>query len=585
MKTTSRQSVAETSDLVSALELITQFVPGGVKHKRVIPQPKPKPKSSKKRKRIDEDMSQGGEDGRSQVEGESSISSRSVLGLAGEKHQFVSLIEEEPATQFTDLTAPEETVLIEIEEIWDIEPSSIIGQGAFGTVRFERRRPLMANHTQNSQGSVRAVKEIRKLNSPDYMKELRAIARFTQPKYEQYFVQSYGWFQNEESVFITMEYWRLGDLAHFRQRIGPFLPETAGLVVRQVLEGIRYMHEINFAHRDLKPGNILVVTTSPWTVKIADFGISKQCIEGAQFQTQLGTPEYMAPEQKGHFRSIEGVHAYSLSVDIWAIGVITMELILTHPFLYNSDQEDYTRGIRPLDFRNETGAVISEACRDFVTSLLTPDPTHRPNAEVAISHPWFAEVAMWLDQHESPFAHDEVIPSQRQDDVTPSPRPLMSWSTFGNLRLTDRPTVNSRSTNSDTTNSSISTQGTRASSDTAATENSAIGTYHGRPFDPMLLASSFRQLSLNTWSKDWTHTDPDWIPRPDGQNYQGRFTLEWVCLNKLSFDGIKNVPAHLGKGRRAIAVMDGQEICAEAGYEFLRAYSEEHRRVPCRLDE
>lgn len=262
----------QTSDLVSALELITQFVPGGVKHKRVIPQPKPKPKSSKKRKRIDEDMSQGGEDGRSQVEGESSISSRSVLGLAGEKHQFVSLIEEEPATQFTDLTAPEETVLIEIEEIWDIEPSSIIGQGAFGTVRFERRRPLMANHTQNSQGSVRAVKEIRKLNSPDYMKELRAIARFTQPKvslllirmlsnlfnfriqYEQYFVQSYGWFQNEESVFITMEYWRLGDLAHFRQRIGPFLPETAGLVVRQVLEGIRYMHEINFAHRDLKPG-------------------------------------------------------------------------------------------------------------------------------------------------------------------------------------------------------------------------------------------------------------------------------------------------------------------------------------------
>lgn len=51
-----------------------------------------------------------------------------------------------------------------------------------------------------------------------------------------------------------MEYWRLGDLAHFRDRAGPFLPGTAGLVVRQVLEGIKYMHEINFAHRDLKPG-------------------------------------------------------------------------------------------------------------------------------------------------------------------------------------------------------------------------------------------------------------------------------------------------------------------------------------------
>lgn len=53
-----------------------------------------------------------------------------------------------------------------------------------------------------------------------------------------------------------------------------------------------------------------------------------------------------------------------------------------------------------------------------------------------------------------------------------------------------------------------------------------------------------------------------------------RFTVDWVSLNELSFDGIKNVPAHLGTGRRAIAVMDGQEICPESGYELLRAYSQ-----------
>jgi serine/threonine protein kinase len=51
-----------------------------------------------------------------------------------------------------------------------------------------------------------------------------------------------------------MEYLRLGDLARFRNSNGPFAPKTAGLIVRQVLEGIRFMHEINFAHRDLKPG-------------------------------------------------------------------------------------------------------------------------------------------------------------------------------------------------------------------------------------------------------------------------------------------------------------------------------------------
>lgn len=51
-----------------------------------------------------------------------------------------------------------------------------------------------------------------------------------------------------------MEYCRLGDLARVRNREGPFSEKTTGLVARQVLEGIRFMHEINFAHRDLKPG-------------------------------------------------------------------------------------------------------------------------------------------------------------------------------------------------------------------------------------------------------------------------------------------------------------------------------------------
>jgi hypothetical protein len=63
-----------------------------------------------------------------------------------------------------------------------------------------------------------------------------------------------------------------------------------------------------------------------------------------------------------------------------------------------------------------------------------------------------------------------------------------------------------------------------------------------------------------------------------------RFTIDWVCLNELPFAGIRNVPAYLGKGRRAVAVMDGTEICSESGYELLRAYSEEDRRSPCRLE-
>jgi serine/threonine protein kinase len=106
----------------------------------------------------------------------------------------------------------------------------------------------------------------------------------------------------------------------------------------------------------------------------------------------------MAPELKGHFRSSHSISVYSISVDIWAIGVITMELLLTHPFLYSSDQEDYTRGIKPLRFDEPPGMNISKPCQDFIKLLLIPNPIHRPTAEAAISHSWFANVGLLLER-------------------------------------------------------------------------------------------------------------------------------------------------------------------------------------------
>src|ERR1700712_6036468 len=116
-----------------------------------------------------------------------------------------------------------------------------------------------------------------------------------------------------------MEYCELGDL-HKHLSSNPPLPEKeAQEVMFQILEGIRYMHEHEFAHRDLKPAvstkpcncdriscliksakqNILVksIPPEPWWVKITDFGISKRIEEslGAP-STMKGTLQFIAPE-------------------------------------------------------------------------------------------------------------------------------------------------------------------------------------------------------------------------------------------------------------------------------------------------
>ncbi|KAI8944621.1 kinase-like protein [Xylaria longipes] len=497
-----------------------------------------------------------------------------------------------------------------VEEIWDVE--STIGKGTFGVVRIERRRV--------SPDQLRAVKEISKSvaasNGWDYMKELEATAQFSSPKYAPYFVRSHGWFENPESIFIAMEYFSLGDLKRFMDAQSQFSEGATQQIVRQLLKGVRFMHASNFAHRDLKPGNILVAAYSPrWIVKIADFGISKQSMEGGtQLQTQVGTVGYMAPEV------FDANGRYSVSVDIWAIGIITVELLLKqHPLPTVSDLYNLIHGINPLITDTESGLFLSETCRDFVRGLLNTDPVTRPTANAALSHLWLEEEIPDSDEEESLFVTDEPFPRspklREQYGATPISLPSLAWS---NLQLTN-----------DTS--------TPQSADTL------LNTYHGPALDPRLLLPNLQGFSLENnkyfvlrsdnpidietsvahsvwtssprvnkildkgWKKtdgqvilffsvigsqrfcgiaqmtsgmDWVNTDNHWVE----DNWKGRFTLNWLSLTELPFAGVKHVPvSSRTPGFRAIACYDGTEISAPSAFELLQAYSTREREVASQL--
>ena len=72
---------------------------------------------------------------------------------------------------------------------------------------------------------------------------------FTQ--YEHCFVKSFGWYENDEDIFLTMEYCSDGDLLKY---LGSPVSETEGQhIIVQIVEGLCFMHDFGFAHRDLKP--------------------------------------------------------------------------------------------------------------------------------------------------------------------------------------------------------------------------------------------------------------------------------------------------------------------------------------------
>lgn len=127
--------------------------------------------------------------------------------------------------------------------------------------------------------------------------------------------------------FFTMEWVEgksLREILNERMKDGqPFTLEEASVIISQLSDALQYAHRLT-VHRDIKPENILTYKDEEGLhIKVTDFGIAKM-LTPAQFTTtslQIGTPYYMAPEQK-----VDAAHV-DKRADIYAVGVVLFELL------------------------------------------------------------------------------------------------------------------------------------------------------------------------------------------------------------------------------------------------------------------
>jgi serine/threonine protein kinase len=128
-----------------------------------------------------------------------------------------------------------------------------------------------------------------------------------------------------EFDFGILQYYEEGNLLQLMHKYN-LNSDQKYLLLRDLLEGIEFLHKNNIIHRDLKPQNILIVKRSEYFVpKITDFGISKKLDvqKGSEYSNSLagaGTLAYAAPEQ------LAG-KAIRKNCDLWAFGVIAYQLL------------------------------------------------------------------------------------------------------------------------------------------------------------------------------------------------------------------------------------------------------------------
>ncbi|GKU08259.1 unnamed protein product [Fusarium langsethiae] len=147
----------------------------------------------------------------------------------------------------------------------------------------------------------RAVKKIRLQadSKKRYESELGAIVKFSHDRYSKYFMKSLGWFASSTKLYMVMEYFPAGDLHSYVGKHQGLPEEDCRQITCQLLSAIAAMHTEGFAHRDIKPQNILIHshphpdTQGSWWVKLGDFGISKKIGAGPNITTSsVGTMLY-----------------------------------------------------------------------------------------------------------------------------------------------------------------------------------------------------------------------------------------------------------------------------------------------------
>ncbi|KAJ5742125.1 hypothetical protein N7533_011534 [Penicillium manginii] len=199
------------------------------------------------------------------------------------------------------------------------------------------------------------------------------------------FVEFFGWSEDDNFVFLAMEYVELGDLK--ANSHSPWAEHDTKLIMHQLLEGLVKMHRENIAHRDLKPQNILLISRDPPRVKIGDFGISKRVPKDSstRYDTRYSSGGYCAPEiTKGKAKE-----QYTKAVDLWSLGCIMYEMVVGERLFRDDVHAAYEYGDIISGLESTMSRKFSEYGMSLLMSLIANNPAERPNAEEALSHIWF----------------------------------------------------------------------------------------------------------------------------------------------------------------------------------------------------
>ncbi|XP_070765338.1 myosin light chain kinase 2, skeletal/cardiac muscle [Enoplosus armatus] len=268
----------------------------------------------------------------------------------------------------------------QIATYYTINRDEVLGGGRFGQVH---------KCMENSSGLMLAAKIIKARSQKEKDVVRNEIQVMNQLNHAN-LIQLYAAFESRHDIILVMEYVEGGEL--FDRIIDENYNLTeldTVLFIRQICEGLQYMHKMYILHLDLKPENILCVSRATNKIKIIDFGLARRYKPREKLRVNFGTPEFLAPE-------VINYEFVSFPTDMWSLGVITYMLLSgLSPFLGDDDNETLNNILAcQWNFEEEEFTDISDEAKDFITRLLVKSKSWRMSAAESLRHPWLSDQSL-----------------------------------------------------------------------------------------------------------------------------------------------------------------------------------------------
>uniref|UniRef100_A0A8C1RK17 Serine/threonine-protein kinase PLK n=1 Tax=Cyprinus carpio TaxID=7962 RepID=A0A8C1RK17_CYPCA len=237
--------------------------------------------------------------------------------------------------------------------------------------------------TDLSTGKMYAAKIIphTRVSKPHQREKIDREIELHRALHHKHIVHFYNHFEDKDNIYILLEYCSRRSLAHILKARKVLTEPEVRYYLRQIVSGLKYLHEQEILHRDLKLGNLFI--NESMELKVGDFGLAAKLepVENRR-RTICGTPNYLSPE-------VLNKQGHGCESDIWALGCVMYTMLLGRPPFETTNLKETYRCIR--EARYSMPSSLSAQAKHLISSMLAKNPMHRPHLDDILRHDFFCQ--------------------------------------------------------------------------------------------------------------------------------------------------------------------------------------------------